>query len=257
MALITFSTLVDRQPGNPDTPISRAQYDGSARRGLGHDKDFYALYDSSADGSWDTAFELSDTNGNGGRLATLAHDDTTADPITITATGRVGASTVGNLTDDITYDNSRGFGVSSPGRDDDGAHVLNSGEAIDFAVNAVGGQAQILQKVSFVVQAGEGEGRDDGHRTASPVSVYLDFDGSTLARVNGHWETNAAYALTNVHDGDAINIDFVNHTITENGHLVANVPAAFWAAYQTAGAHNLTIGSGADDSRGFAVEICR
>ncbi|HXD44415.1 MAG TPA: VCBS domain-containing protein [Pseudolabrys sp.] len=251
MAVITFGTLSDRQPGNPDAPLSHAQYDAFAKRGAGHDKDFYALYDSNADGSWDTAFELSDTTG-GGRLNTLIHDDTVADPVTITATGRVGSTAVGSLTNDITYDNNRGFGVSGSG--DDGAHVLNSGEAIDFALNPVGGQAQVLQKVSFVVESGEGEGSDDGHHSAPPVSVYLDFDGSTLARVGGHWQTSAAYSLSNVHDGDAIIIDFVNHTITNNAHLVTNVPAAFWAAYQAAGGHNLTIGSGADDNRGFAVD---
>jgi hypothetical protein len=92
MALITFGTLIDREPGDPDTPISRAQYEALVRRGHGHDKDFYALYDSNADGSWDTAFELSDTSGPG-RLNTLIHDDTGADPVTITATGRVGSAT--------------------------------------------------------------------------------------------------------------------------------------------------------------------
>lgn len=242
MTIISFGTQADYQTGDTDAPITRAVYDALAKKGHAGDKDFYALVDSNSDGQWDTAYDLSETGPNS-KLNTLTKDDTAADPVSITATGRISNSAVGDLSGSILYDNTLGFGIDNKPDQGKATHYLNRGDAIDFALNAINGQAQVLQKATFTVNA---EDHDDA------VAVYLDFDKSTLVHVNNQWQTNAAFALTNLHDNDVVAIDFSAHAILVNGHAVGGVPASFWTAYNTAGQDNLTIGSGASETDGFS-----
>jgi hypothetical protein len=94
VAIISFGTQANYQTGDTDAPITRAAYDALAKNGHASDKEFCVLLDSSADGQWDTAYELGESGANS-RFTILNTHDTSIDPVSIIGTDRISDSAVG------------------------------------------------------------------------------------------------------------------------------------------------------------------
>ncbi|MFO1209996.1 MAG: hypothetical protein U1E40_12360 [Amaricoccus sp.] len=184
---------------------------------------------------------------SGNDVTNLATLDTADDPVTITMHGRTSASAVGALAATaLDFTNAWGFGIDN-GPDANG-RLLNGGDALTFTTNAVGGVAQQVAAISFVV---------DRNGATTATEVAFDFDGDVLktgsyAAAANAANANAALRLANVAAGATVAIDFLHHHLTVNGAEQTGADIdAFFAAYERSPKNVVTIGS--ITANGFSV----
>ncbi|MFO1144216.1 MAG: hypothetical protein U1E59_17925 [Amaricoccus sp.] len=184
---------------------------------------------------------------SGNDVPNLATLDTAADPVTISMHGRTSAGAVGALAATaLDFNNTWGFGIDN-GPDANG-RLLNAGDALTFTTNPVGGVAQQVGAISFVV---------DRNGATGTTEIALDFDGDVLKTGSYAASANAANAdaalrLANVAANAVIAIDFLGHHLTVNGAERTGTDIdAFFAAFESSPKNAVTIGS--ITSNGFSV----
>ena len=194
---------------------------------------------------FDQAFNLSDV-GLFDKVTSLRHDNDVDDPVLITASGRTSWRDIGDLTSKVRFDDHEGFGVDSRADGLVTTRYLDRGDAIDFAVTQ-----GTLTSVAFTVEV-----RDLWFTRNETATLALDVDGDTVTNPSGRiwgFETDALAQIGGLRDGDRIVVDFETEEVRRNDEAVSGIDAAFWDAFEDAGADNLTLGTPAGETTGLAI----
>jgi hypothetical protein len=181
-------------------------------------------------------------------LSTLGADNTAADPVLVTAHGRINNDAVGALVgvNRVWFGDSRGFGVDNG--PESGGRNLNSGDSVTFTLT--GGFA--IDTVSFVVNAVDG----GGGATAS-ADVALDVDGDVVD--TGAYKADATAAnvdaplvLAGLADETLVEIDFDVQVLKVGGAVRTGAAVdAFFAKHAASFLDAVTIGG--TTGNGFAA----
>jgi|CXWL01.1.fsa_nt_gi Ca2+-binding RTX toxin-like protein len=188
----------------------------------------------------ETAFNLSDM-GAGGAVVSLGATNNN-DPVSIRANGLTNANTVGNLTANVYYDNTRGFGLANVRDKTAASSWLNSGDSLTFSTMAINGVNQFIASVSFVVNVNGG----------GSEHVIIDFDGNVV-RQDGTNTTVDGIDLGLIANGTTVSLNFAAHTIAIGATTRAMTDAEL-SLFQQAGLNQVTIGSLNTSTQGFAIK---
>jgi uncharacterized delta-60 repeat protein len=246
MATITFIN-----PGKRNADALFAGTDGIALSDLlalantNHiqDRNLYAVVNDSL------AYKLAD-QGYGSRVTNLGTENTTTDPVTITAHGLTSNNTLGDLTNGgVGYAADWGFGVDNA--PESGNRWINTGDSLTFAVNDITGRKQQLTSLSFIADT-----------NGASAIIALDVDGATVRQLlpgqlvgsTTRWTTDAKHFIQ-VQDGDKVDLNFESGQIRINGIALAQgLSAEFLTAFANSGSDQITIGARREDNTGFSIK---
>jgi Ca2+-binding RTX toxin-like protein len=188
----------------------------------------------------ETAFNLSDM-GAGGAVVSLGVTNTN-DPVRIRANGLTSANTVGDLTGNVYYDNTRGFGLANVRDKTAASSWLNAGDSLTFSTMAFNGVNQFIASASFVVAVNGG----------GSEHVIIDFDGNVV-RQNGTTTAVDGIDLGLIANGTTVSLNFVANTISI-GATTRGMTDEEFSLFQQGGLNQVTIGSHNTSTQGFAIK---
>lgn len=188
-------------------------------------------------------YVMSQTDSSG-RLTSLGADNNSADRVIITGHGRTVTEGQSDLTGEVRYSGFAGFGLANAYDSGLAENELNDGDSLHFEVFA-GDKDVELDIFSFIVSTSGGSGS---------VTVLLDVDGNVMEGTPGALTEDALAQITDLSDGDYVEIDFWYEEILINGNPATEDYSLFFDTFRGEGGKALTLGATLGSAPGWSVQ---